>query len=114
MRDALGMSTSDMARRMGVTRARITAVEQTEAAGDLKLSTLERAAQALGCKVVYAIVPVDGSLEELVHTQARRKAATRLARASHTMRLEDQETDSDDRALEDLARELAAKRDLWK
>lgn len=114
VRDALGMSTSDMARRMGVSRSRITQAEHAEAAGNIKLSTLERAAEALGCEVVYAIVPRSGSLEELVQVQARRKAADRLARASHTMRLEDQETEGDALALDDLARDLVAKSNLWK
>lgn len=108
------MSTSDMARRMGVSRSRITQAEHAEAAGNIKLSTLERAAEALGCEVVYAIVPRSGSLEELVQVQARRKAADRLARASHTMRLEDQETEGDALALDDLARDLVAKSNLWK
>lgn len=114
IRDALGMSTSDVAHRMGVTAARVHAIEKAEATGDVKLSTLERAAEAVGCRVVYALVPTDGPLEELVQTQARHKAAGLLGRASHTMRLEDQATDGDDAAFEDLARNLATRRDLWK
>jgi len=114
VRDALGMSSLDVARRMGVTASRIHAIERAEATGDVKVSTLERAATALGCRVVYALVPIEGSLEDAVQAQARQKAARLLGRASHTMRLEDQATDDDDEALEDLARDLADRRDLWK
>lgn len=114
IRDALGMSTTDVGRRMGITPARIHVIENAETTGDLKLSTLERAAEAMGCRVVYALVPTHGSLEDAVQAQARQKAARLLGRAAHTMRLEDQATDRDDEALEDLARELATRRDLWK
>lgn len=114
IRDALGMSTSDVGHRMGITPARIHVIENAEVTGDVKLSTLERAAEALGCRVVYALVPTTGSLEDAVQAQARKKAARVLGRAAHTMRLEDQATDGDDDALEDLARDLATRRDLWK
>lgn len=114
IRDALGMSATDMARRMGVTRPRIAGIEKAEAAGEIKVSTLERAAAALGCRLVYAIVPMEGSLEDAVQRQARAKAIERRNRVAHTMRLEDQVADPDDRALEELARDLATKRDLWK
>lgn len=114
IRDALGMSTSDVARRMGITASRVHAIERAEATGAVKLSTLERAAEALGCRVVYALVPTEQSLDDAVTAQAQAKAAQLLDRASHTMRLEDQATEGDDEALKDLARHLATRRDLWK
>lgn len=44
IRDALGMTSQQLATRMGVTQPRITELEQAEAAGRVTLSSLQRAA----------------------------------------------------------------------
>jgi predicted DNA-binding mobile mystery protein A len=113
VRDALGMSTTDVGHRMGVTRSRVTQIEQAEVAGNIKLETLERAADALGCKVVYAIVPKSGSLDGAVRAQALHTATEQHARAAHTMRLEDQASEIDAEAIEALADRLIDRRGLW-
>ena len=48
-----------------------------------------KAAEALDCQLVYAIVPKD-SLDATVRKQARKAAEARLRRISHTMSLEAQ------------------------
>ncbi len=114
IREALGMTASDVATRLEVTQPRVTRIERAELDGSLKLSTLERAADALGCRVVYFVVPKEGTLEGAVTDQARRVALERLSRAAHTMRLEDQEVGIDPFELDALAADLADRRDLWK
>ena len=89
LRDALGMTTAQLARRMGVTQPRISELERSELSGNITVRSLERAAEALGCRLVYAIVPVkplSATLEERTMRLARRH----LESVEQTMRLEGQ------------------------
>ena len=52
IRDALGMTTAQLARRLGVSQPRIIELEQSEISGGVTLNTLQRAAEALGCRLV--------------------------------------------------------------
>jgi predicted DNA-binding mobile mystery protein A len=89
VRDALGMTTKQFARRLGVSQPRIVELEQSEASGTVTLNTLQRAAEALGCRLVYALVP-EKPLSETVRERAELLAGQRQAAVEHTMRLEDQ------------------------
>lgn len=114
IRDALGMSASELASRMGVRQQTISDIERSEQHDTIQLKTLERAAQAMDCRLVYAIVP-NTSLDETVNTQARRKAAEYLEAISHHSRLEDQAVSDEDLAAQvaELADHLADRRGLW-
>lgn len=57
IRGALGMSTSQLARRLGVSQPSVVALEQSEAKGSIELATLRRVAAALDCTLVYALIP---------------------------------------------------------
>src|ERR1700722_10624100 len=69
IRDALGMTTAQFGRRLGVSQPRIVELEQSEVTGGVTLHTLQRAAEALGCRLVYALVP-DRPLAETVRDPA--------------------------------------------
>jgi predicted DNA-binding mobile mystery protein A len=113
IRDSLGMSGVQLGKRLKVSPQTIEAMEKSEAAGTIQLNTLRRAAEAMDCKLVYALVPRT-SLENTVRNRARQVALAALARVSHTMKLEDQNTG--DRELEprieDYIRHIKD-RDLW-
>jgi predicted DNA-binding mobile mystery protein A len=89
IRDALGLTTAQFARRLGVSQPRITELEKSEVNGTVTLNTLQRAAEALGCRLVYALVP-EKPLAETVRERAELLAQRGLAAVEHTMRLEDQ------------------------
>jgi predicted DNA-binding mobile mystery protein A len=89
VRDALGMTTAQLAGRLNVSQPRVVELEQSEISGSVTLHTLQRAAEALGCHLVYAIVP-ERRLAEIVSERAERVAEKQLAAVRHTMRLEDQ------------------------
>lgn len=114
IRDGLGMSGAQLGKRMGVAQQTIRAFELSEENGTIQLQTLRRAAEALGGKLVYAIVP-DASLEEMIRNRAHEVARRALMRVSHTMRLEDQETGMSDleARIDDYIREELRDRDLW-
>ena len=56
VRKALGMSGAQLARKMGVTRARVAQAEHAELSGGATLKSMQAAAEAMGCRFVYAIV----------------------------------------------------------
>lgn len=89
IRDALGMTTAQLASRMGVTQPRIVELEKSEITGSVTLHSLQRAAEALGCRVVYALVP-ERPLADVVRNRAEHLAEKQLASVRHTMGLEDQ------------------------
>jgi len=99
---------------MGVSQPTVVQLEQSEANGTIRLATLRRAADALNCDLVYALVPRAGSLEETVSTQARRRANSIVHAVDRSMELEDQAVDdpSED-ALNRVALQLSASRRLW-
>ena len=94
IREALGMTAPQLAKRIGVTKPRIYEIERAEVSGSLTLESLERAAHALDCRLVYALVPQE-PLEDAVTKQAKRTAKKRIESASHTMVLEDQAVDDE-------------------
>lgn len=92
IRQALGMTASDLAERLSLSSPnRIYALEKAEASGATTLKSLRRAAEALNCTFVYALVP-NKSLDQMVEEQARRLAEHRGNRIGQTMRLESQQT----------------------
>ncbi len=116
IREALGMTTAQLGLRIGVSQPRALQIEHAELRGTLTLDSLERAAQALNCRLVYALVPI-APLNSMVEQQANALAAKRLEHTTHSMSLEDQALNSDDanEQLHDLAKRLAEKSgsELW-
>lgn len=89
IRDALGMTTTQLAHRLGVTQPRIIALEKAEAQGTVTIKTLREAAEAMDCTFVYAIVPTR-SLDDMIRARASQRAEAELGRNHHTMSLENQ------------------------
>jgi predicted DNA-binding mobile mystery protein A len=89
VRNALGMTTAQFARRLGIAQPSVVELEKSEAERRITLQTLDRAAEALGCRVVYVLIP-DKSLETTITERARLVAERNLAAVEQTMQLEDQ------------------------
>lgn len=68
-------------------------LEKSEVSSTVTLQTLQRAAEALGCRFVYALVP-EKPLAETVRQRADLVAQRQLAAVEHSMRLEDQSVKS--------------------
>lgn len=117
MREALGMTTADLAKRTGIQQASLWRIENAELNGEFKLSTMRRIAEGLNMKFVYALMP-ESSLEAMVQEQAKKIARERLRRLETTMRLENQELSSEEqlKALKDMIDKLLIdeSKDLWK
>ena len=103
VRQALGMTTYQLAKLLNIKQPRILEMEKTESS--LSLKSLEKVADALDCKLVYALVPKT-SLKEMAYNQAEKKAKKILAKVSHNMALENQTPIYDKMELEDIIQEL--------
>ena len=113
IRAGFGMSSEQLAKRLGVKQPSVVAMEQSEAKGTIELATLRRVAEALDCTLVYALVP-NKPLETIVRDRARILLRRRRAPVEHSMLLEDQAVsvkDSEAR-LDEFVRETNPSR-LW-
>ena len=75
LREALGMSTAQLAKRLGIKQPSLVALEQSEAKGTIELATLRRVAEALDCTLVYALVPKQTAGNDAPRPSARVRAA---------------------------------------
>jgi predicted DNA-binding mobile mystery protein A len=112
IRDALGMSVVELGRRMGVRGSTVSEIEANERDGGIRLSTLRRAAAAMDCEVVYALVP-RVSLEQTVADRAERVLHEVWQQTEHTMRLEDQESVPSQASRQRQLDEIIMSRRLW-
>ncbi len=116
IREALGMTTGQFAKRLGVQQPRVIVLERGEADGNITVKTLERAAEALGCRLVYALVP-EKPLADTIRQRASLIAERQLASDERTMRIKAQgvtdkaqHTEAHQRLVEKLLRRPAR---LW-
>ena len=116
IREALGMTRTQFACRLGISRPNTYRLESDEVSGSASLARLRRAAAALDCELVYALVPKD-SLEETVRRQAVRYAERNLAHVNASQSLEGSAISGGalSRQMEDLVAELMIDRprSLW-
>jgi len=114
IRTALRMSAARLAQRMGVSQATVSALEESERRRTIRLESLARVAEAMNCRVVYALVPNE-PLGEMVDNERRRIAAAQVSAVSKHMALEDQSvTDEEIRAkLLEAAVARVKDRELW-
>lgn len=116
IRSALGMTVSQFARRVGVSKTSALAYQRNEMADTITLQSLRKSADALNCDLVYALIPRK-TLAETIEDQVRDKAISRVSALSVTMGLEAQSTDArfNKQELDDLIAEWLQKppSDLW-
>jgi len=109
------MSAAELASRMGTSQVAVTKLEASERSEGARLGTLSRAADALGCDLVYAFVP-RVPLEEQIRLQAEHVLDRDFASAAGSMRLSDLgvtgEAARDIR--EDLVARISTQRGLWR
>jgi predicted DNA-binding mobile mystery protein A len=112
IRDALGMSAADLAARMGISGASVRSLEGKEMTGGIRLSSLQRAAEAMDCTLVYAFVP-NTSIEATVRRQAQRVLDEQMGRTRQTMALEAQGADMRSTAVDAQLQAIVDSTRLW-
>ncbi len=92
VRTALGLTTAQLAKKIGTQAPGINQFENNEITKKATLGSLDRAARAMNCQLVWAIVPEPGyaSLSEIVEYRARKMAEKIVKTVDQTMNLEAQ------------------------
>lgn len=97
IRDALGLTARQLAARMGRAHSTLVRLERSEVDDAITLGSLREVGAAMGCTLVYALIP-NRPLADIVRARAEMVAEAQLSRMHHTMRLEDQALREDDLA----------------
>ena len=119
IRRALGLNTRQLADRLGVQHSSVLRLEKREVQGKATIESLSKAARAMDCRFIYAIVPKVGfnNLNEIIDQRANALAGYLVKKAGHTMKLESQSTSAKEmkKQISRLAIELKEKMDpiLW-
>ena len=117
VRTSLGMSLRQMGKRLHISQQSVKEIEEREASGALTLRSLQEAARALNMRVVYGLVPINESLDNIIEQQAKTVAVSIVMRTATTMELEDQQNSPErlKKAIEEKTREIkeTLPRYLW-
>lgn len=117
LRESLSMTQEQLGARVQASRQSVQDFERNEARRRITLDSLDRLAAGMGCRVVYAVVPVAATLDELRTRRARMKAEKMMSPVAHSMAMESQAVPSivRERQLQALMAELlsGSARDLW-
>jgi predicted DNA-binding mobile mystery protein A len=115
IREALGMSTHELARRMNVSQSRVIQLERSERNGSMRIASLERAATALNCDLCYVLIPHE-PLEAMVHRQAHELASSVLASSIYEGLTDEEQTwfrEAREEQIQCLAEQYIDRRGLW-
>jgi len=117
IRESLGLTERQQAKRLGITGSTLHKSESAEAEERITLGQLRKLAEGLDCELVYALVPRK-PLTQVVEDRARSIALQEVSSVAHTMSLEDQRpaTDRLRKQVEQRTAELLRGRwsDLWR
>ncbi|WP_421751335.1 mobile mystery protein A [Croceimicrobium sp.] len=114
IRSCLNMTMAQLGVKLNITRQGVRKLENNEANGSISLNSLRQTAEALEFRLVYALVPKDGSIQNLIDQKAEELARKIVMRTHQSMKLENQAiTEKKIKlAISELSEEL--KRDLNK
>jgi predicted DNA-binding mobile mystery protein A len=91
IRTALGMTSAQLGKRLGMSAQGAADLERREREGTVTLATLRKAADALECDLVVVLAPRT-SLDQTIRDRASVKAAAERGSVMHTMSLEAQQS----------------------
>ena len=114
IRTTLNMTMAQLGTKLNITRQGVKRIEESEANGTITLNSLKDVANAMDLKFVYALVPKNGTIDDLIETKAEKLAQKIVLRTNQNMKLEGQGIGDDkiSKTIKDLAIEI--KRELRK
>jgi len=116
LRKALGMSSPQLAKRLGMSKSQASQMERMEVEDRITLKQLRRVADSLDCDLMYALVPRK-PIEIMLRDRAREKAQQLVGKTDVQMKLEAQQLSNEqlevqiEMETERLLREIP--RNLW-
>ncbi|MBW8244150.1 mobile mystery protein A [Muricauda oceani] len=117
IRTALNMTMAQLGTQLNITRQGVKNIEVSEANGRITLNSLKDVAHAMDLKLVYALVPVDGTINDLIQLKAEKLAKKIVLRTNQNMKLENQGIGDEkiEKTIKELADEIKRemRRSLW-
>ena len=117
IRTTLNMTMAQLGTTLNITRQGVKRIEDSEASGTITLNSLKDVAIAMDLKLVYALVPKDGTIDHLVQLKAEKLAKKIVLRTNQHMKLEDQGIGDEKiaKTIKELAYEIKRemKKSLW-
>jgi predicted DNA-binding mobile mystery protein A len=90
IRTTLNMTLAQLGAKLNITRQGVKNIEQSESNGTITINALKDVANAMDLKLVYALVPKNGTINDLIQTKAEKLAQKIVLRTNQNMKLEDQ------------------------
>lgn len=115
IRKAMGLSSSELGSKAGISQGRVIQIEKAELTGEVKISTLQQVGSSMGLKLVYGFVP-ESSYEELLNSQAQKKVNERINQVDHLLVLHKKRLNKDEKEMlkaKYLSEYLAKPRQIW-
>ena len=117
IRTALNMTMAQLGTKLNITRQGVKRIEESEANGTITLNSLKDVAIAMDLKLVYVLVPKNGTINDLIQKKADKLAQKIVLRTNQNMKLEDQGIGDEKIAetIKELANEIKRemRKSLW-
>lgn len=117
IRTTLNMTMAQLGTKLNITRQGVKRIEESEANGGITLNSLKDVANAMDLKLVYALVPKNGTIDDLIQIKAEKLAQKIVTRTNQNMKLEDQGIGDEKiaKTINELAQEIKRemRRSLW-
>ena len=117
IRTTLNMTMAQLGTKLNITRQGVQKIEKNEANGNITLNSLKDVANAMELKLVYALIPKDKTVENLIQLKANNLAKKIVLRTNQNMKLESQQVGDDkiDKLISELACEIKreVRKSLW-
>lgn len=105
IRTALNMTMAQLGAKLNITRQGVKRIEESEANGAITLNSLKDVASAMDLKLVYVLVPKNGTIDDIIQEKADKLAQKIVLRTNQNMKLENQGIG--DEKLADTIKELS-------
>ena len=113
VRKGLGMSLTQLAKRVGVAQSSLSSSIKLEEEGRITIHKLREIADAMECDLVYSFVPRK-KIEDIIMDQATKKTMALMKETELHMELEDQKVNLDKKErIKELSEERIYSKYLW-
>jgi predicted DNA-binding mobile mystery protein A len=106
LREVAGLTVRELGMRTGKPHQAIAQLEKSEESRGITLKSLEQVAEAMNCKLVYALVPNTDNVDSFVKERYRKLVEPTVRAVEHSMALEGQGTGDIDEKIEAEAQRL--------
>lgn len=117
IRTTFNMTLAQLGAKLNMTKQGVKRIEESEAQGGITINSLKTVANAMDLQLVYALVPKNGTIDDLIQKKAEKLAQKIVLRTNQNMKLEDQGIGNEKmvKAIKDLAEEIKRemKKSLW-